>query len=357
MRTLRRYLASEIVAASALVFAALLMLFAFFDLVEQIKDLGRGSYRFRHIVVHVLLSAPNHVYELFPIAALIGTLFALAHLVANSEYMVMRVSGVSLTRVTAMLSGVGIIFAALTFLFGEFIGPPAEQLAQRLRSQAITGLVAQEFRSGLWIKDGTRFINVLEVLPDATLKGVRIYEFDTDHRLRRISFAGRGDYQSDRRWLLKEVVQTTFDDMRVGVRTIDQESWLSVLDPGLLNVLLVKPEQMSAWNLYSYAQHLKENRQKALRYEIALWSKIMYPVAVLVMMLLAVPFAHFQRRQGGVGAKIFAGIMLGLAFHFLNRLFAHLGLLNDWPAMASAILPTLIFLAIAVTMMWWQERR
>jgi lipopolysaccharide export system permease protein len=122
-------------------------------------------------------------------------------------------------------------------------------------------------------------------------------------------------------------------------------------------VLLVRPERMSAWNLYSYSQHLKENRQKALRYEIALWSKIMYPLAVLVMMLLALPFSHFQRRQGGVGAKVFAGIMLGLAFYFLNRLFAHLGLLNDWPAVLSAIVPTLIFLGVALTMMWWQERR
>jgi len=267
---------------------------------------------------------------LFPIAALIGTLFALAQLVAGSEYTVMRVSGVSLTRMVAMLGAVGMVFAALTFLFGEFIGPPAEQLAQRLRSQAITGLVAQEFRSGLWIKDGASFINVLEVLPDSTLKGVKIYEFDAEHRLRTISFAKRGDYQSDRRWLLKDVVQTTFEGNRARVKNINQGSWQSVLDPALLSVLLVKPEQMSAWNLYSYAQHLKENRQKALRYEIALWSKVMYPLAVLVMMLLALPFAYFQRRQGGVGAKIFTGIMLGLAFHFLNRLFAHLGLLNDW---------------------------
>lgn len=357
MRTLRRYLASEIIAATALVFAALLLLFAFFDLVEQIKDLGRGNYQLRQIIIHVLLSMPNHVYELFPIAALIGTLFALAQLVASSEYTVMRVSGISISRMTAMLSAVGVLFAALTFLFGEFIGPPTEQLAQRLRSQAITGLVAQEFRSGLWIKDGRSFINVLEVLPDSTLKGIRIYEFDTDHRLRRISFAQRGDYQSERRWLLKDVVQTTFDDRKAGVIKIDEASWQSVLEPRLLSVLLVKPEQMSAWNLYSYSQHLKENRQKALRYEIALWTKIMYPIAVLVMMLLALPFAHFQRRQGGVGAKIFAGIMLGLGFHFLNRLFAHLGLLNDWPALLSAMLPTLIFLSVAVGLIWWQERR
>jgi lipopolysaccharide export system permease protein len=357
MRTLRRYIAKEVIAATAFVFVALLILFAFFDLVEQIKDLGRGAYQLRHIMLHVLLSVPNHVYELFPIAALIGTLFALAQLVASSEYTVMRVSGVSIMRMGAMLGTVGLFFAVLTFLFGEFIGPPSEQFAQRLRSQAITGLVAQEFRSGLWIKDGLSFINVQEVRPDATLRGVRIYEFDPEFRLRKLSYAQRGDYQSERRWLLKDVVQTTFDERRARVGRLAEAEWQSVLEPRLLNVLLVKPEQMSAWSLYNYAQHLKENRQKALRYEIALWNKIMYPLAVLVMMLLALPFAYFQRRQGGVGAKIFAGIMLGLAFHFLNRLFGHLGLLNDWPAVVSAIVPTLIFLSVAVGMIWLQERR
>jgi lipopolysaccharide export system permease protein len=357
MKTLRRYLTTEIAAATALVFAALLMLFAFFDLVDQIKDLGRGTYRLQHIALYVLLSTPGHVYELFPIAALIGTLFALAQLVASSEYTVMRTSGVSVLRMSMTLVGVGALFAVLTFVFGEFVAPPAEQLAQRLRSQAITGLVAQEFRSGLWIKDDKNFVNVIEVTPDSKLRGVRIYEFDDQYRLRSISFARNGDYQSDRRWLLTDVVQTTFEDRRTSVRTIGEASWKSVLDPDLLNVLLVKPEQMSAWRLYSYAQHLKENRQRALRYEIALWTKLMYPLAVLVMMVLALPFAYFQRRQSGIGAKIFAGIMLGLAFHFLNRLFAHLGLLNDWPPVFSAILPTLIFLSVAVGMMWWQERR
>ena len=357
MKTLWRYLMSEIIAATLLVFVALLMLFAFFDLIDQIRDVGRGSYSFRHVMVFVLLSAPNHVYELFPIAALIGTLFALAQLVASSEYTVMRVSGVSIVRMSETLVAVGALFAVLTFLFGEFIAPHSEQWAQRLRSQAITGLVAQEFRSGLWIKDDRSFVNVLEVMPDSTLRGIRIYEFDDQYRLRSISLAKRGDYQGGRRWVLKDVVQTTFGERRTSVRTAAEESWQSVLDPDLLNVLLVQPEQMSAWSLYSYAQHLRENRQKALQYEIALWAKLMYPIAVLVMMVLALPFAYYQRRQGGVGAKIFAGIMLGLAFYFLNRLFAHLGLLNDWPPVLSAVLPTLFFLGMAVGMIWWQERR
>ena len=357
MRTLRRYLATEIVAATTLVIVALLMLFAFFDLIDQIKDIGRGAYNLRRIVFYVLLSMPDHAYALFPVAVLIGTLFALAQLVAGSEYTVMRTSGVSTTRFAATLALIGLGFALLTFAFGEFIAPPAEQLAQRLRSQAITGLVAQEFRSGLWIKDDRRFINVIEVLPDTSLKGVRIYEFDSESRLRSISFAQRGHYQSGRRWLLQDVVQTRFEDMRTSVHEFAELEWQSVLDPDLITVLLVKPEQMSAWNLYSYSQHLKENRQKALRYEIALWAKFVHPLALVVMMVLALPFANIQTRQAGVGAKIFTGIMLGLLFHFFNRLFSHLGLLNDWPPFAVAILPTAIFLSAAITMMWWQERR
>jgi lipopolysaccharide export system permease protein len=357
VRTLRRYLATEIIVATALVFAALLMLFSFFDLVEQIKDLGRGAYNMRRILIYVLLSVPDHLYQLFPVAALIGTLFALAQLVAGSEYTVMRTSGVSTARFAATLAAIGFLLASITLVIGEFVAPPSEQLAQRVRSQAITGLVAQEFRSGLWIRDERNFINVVEVLPDTSLRGVRIYEFDREFRLRSISYAQRGSFQPDRTWLLQDVVQTRFEEMKTSVHEFAETRWQSVLEPDLINLLLVKPEQMSAWRLYTYTQHLRENHQKALRYEIALWTKMTYPLAVLVMMVLALPFAHFHGRQAGVGAKIFAGIMLGIAFHFLNRLFSHLGLLNEWPPLASATMPMLTFLTIAVGMLWWQERR
>jgi lipopolysaccharide export system permease protein len=269
----------------------------------------------------------------------------------------MRTSGVSTARLAGTLAGIGLLLAAMAFVVGEFVAPPAEQLSQRIRSRAITGLIAQEFRSGLWIKDEKNFINVVEVLPDSSLRGVRIYEFDGHNRLRSISFAKSGSYQSERRWLLRDVSQTTFEDTKTVVREIGEANWTSVLDPALIYVLLARPEDMSAWSLYSFSQHLRENRQKTLRYDIALWTKLAYPLAVMVMMVLALPFAQVQGRQAGVGAKIFAGIMVGLTFHFMNRLFSHLGLLNEWPPYAAALVPTVIFLSIAVGMMWWQERR
>jgi len=357
MKVIRRYLSSEITASILLVFAALLMLFAFLDLIHELGELGKGNYRLLHIIAFVLLSLPGHVYELFPIAALIGTLFAIAQLVASSEYTVMRVSGVSVARMAFMLVQVGLLFSVLTFVIGEFVAPPAEQFAQQLRAKAITGVIAQEFRSGLWVKDDRNFVNVAQVLPDSVLVGVKIYEFDKELRLRKISLALRGEYLSNNRWRLRDVVQTNFDDGKMAVSRIAEADWQSVIDPNLLNVLLVVPEHMSAWNLFSYVQHLKENNQQASRHEIAFWNKLLYPFAVLVMMVLALPFAYTQQRAGGVGAKVFAGIMLGIGYVTLGRLFTYLGLLRDWPPFWSAALPTLLFLMLATTMMWWGERR
>ena len=357
MKVIRRYLSAEITASVLLVFAALLMLFAFLDLIHELGELGKGSYRLLQVIAFVLLSLPGHIYELFPIAALIGTLFALAQLVASSEYTVMRTSGVSVPRMAFTLAQVGLLFSVLTFVIGEFIAPPAEQFAQQLRAKAITGVIAQEFRSGLWVKDERNFVNVSQVLPDAMLLGVSIFEFDSELHLRKISLAKSGEYLLNNRWRLHDVVQTDFEEGRMQVNRLAEAEWQSVIDPDLLNVLLVVPEHMSAWNLYSYVQHLRENNQQASRHEIAFWNKLLYPFAVLVMMVLALPFAYTQQRAGGVGAKVFAGIMLGIGYVTLGRLFTYLGLLRDWPPFWSAALPTLLFLALATGMMWWGERR
>lgn len=357
MTILRQYLAREIYLSTAFVFAALLSLFAFFDLIHELGDLGKGSYRLPQILGFVALNLPGHIYELFPIAALIGTLFALAQLSANSEFTIMRVSGLSTMRFARVLLQIGMAFVLLALLFGELVTPAAERMAQQLRLQATRSVVAQEFRSGLWVKDAQSFVNVREILPDTTLLGVRIFEFDRDYHLRKVSLAERGRHEEEGRWLLENVTETRFDEDRTEVAALPSVSWKSVLNPDILSVLLVVPEQMSAWSLYQYVQHLRENRQKTTRYEIALWSKLSYPFAALVMMIFALPFAYHQSRSGGVSGKVFTGIMVGLGFNLLSRVFAHLGLLYDWPPLFSASFPALTFLAAAFGMIWWVEKR
>lgn len=357
MKLYRKYLLREVTAAILLVLVAFLALFGFFDMVNELKDVKPTGYQFGHAVAYVLLRLPGRAYELMPVAVLIGTLYALSTLARHSEVTVLRASGLSTKRLLFSLFQVAGVFAALTFLLGELVAPPAERAAKQLRMKAAGAVVAQEFRSGLWVKDEYRFINVRTVLPDARLRGVRIYEFDENARLRSVSEAEEGEYLPPASWRLTGVVQTVLDGERARIEKKHDMLWYSSLNPDILSVLLVVPERMSLLHLSAYVKHLSENRQKTERYEIALWKKLVYPLAAFVMVALALPFGYTHNRMSGVSLKIFSGVMIGVFFHMLNGLFSSLGVINNWSPFSSAIAPSALFLLAAAGMIWWVERR
>ena len=355
--TLNRYLAREVIAAVSFILLGFLGLFSFFDLLAEFRDLGRGEYHLRQVFTFVLLSAPTHAYELLPVSVLIGTLYVLAHLANNSEFTVMRGAGMSPGQAGWMLCKVGLLFAAVTFAIGEWVAPVAEEAAQQVRLRATSAAIGQNLSSGLWFRDERSFINVREAREAHRVSGVRIYEFDAGYQLQSITSAAQGEYRDQGAWQLREVVQTRFTAEGPRTTRLPQSEWRTAVTPELLNVLIVVPERMSAWSLYRYTQHLAGNRQKTERYEIALWKKLFYPIAALVMMALALPFAYMQSRAGMVGLKVFLGIMLGIFFHMLNGLFSHIGLLQNWPPFAAAALPGAAFFLAAMLMMWLVERR
>jgi lipopolysaccharide export system permease protein len=213
--------------------------------------------------------------------------------------------------------------------------------------------------------DRLRFVNVAEMRPDTTLRAVRVFEFDSQYRMVAQIEAANARFTPPSGWLLQDVEITTLTPLVVADTTATlraqrrkqaELAWASDLNPDILGVLVLVPERMSAWNLLQYVQHLRDNRQRSDRYEIALWKKVVYPLAVVVMMALALPFAYLQVRAGGIGYKVFAGIMLGVAFHFLNGLFSHLGLLNTWPAWLAAGIPSLAAMLLAIGMLAWVDR-
>lgn len=374
MKVLDKYVSSEIVSAVLFVLVAFLALFAFFDLISELPEVGRGGYRLQHAFIYVAMGLPGYVYELMPIAALIGTIYALAQLGVRSEFTIMRASGLSMRMAGAMLAKVGIVFVLITFLFGEFIAPACSQMAEKLKLQVQGAMISQEFRSGYWTKDviresgltgepiGSRFVNVREVRPDGQLRGVKLYEFDRDFHLTTVVTAAHADYEGANVWRLADVSETLFPtgtpDISTTMKTknVMTRKLVSEITPDILSVLFADPDRMSAYDLHSYINHLEENNQNTGRYEIAFWKKLFYPFAAMVMMALALPFAYLHFRAGGVSLKIFIGIMIGVSFQLINSLFSHLGLLNTWPPLATAVLPSSIFLLVAIGALLWVER-
>lgn len=358
LKLYERYLMRESFAAIFLVLAAFLALFSFFDLINEMRNIGKGGYQLAHAVIFVLLSLPGRVYELIPIAALIGSLYALSTLARHSEITVLRASGLATRQLLMTLFKVAGILAVLTLFIGEGVMPFSERAAQELRTRATSNIIAQQgFDTGLWVKDGRSFINIRTATPDARLMGVRIYKFDAANALESVTDAKEGDFMPPDRWQLTGVSSLVLQGESARVEKHESMEWQSAVNPDLLSVLMVAPERMSLYGLYNYTRHLVENKQKAERYEIAIWKKLIYPLAALVMVALALPFGYSYNRVGGVSLKIFGGVMVGILFHMLNGLFSSLGVINSWPPLASAAMPSALFLLAAMGMLWWVERR
>lgn len=354
----QRYLMREAFAAIFLVLAAFLALFSFFDLINELKSIGKGGYQFGHAMLFVILSLPGRFYELIPIAALIGTLYSLSTLARHSEITVLRASGLATRELLLTLFRVAGVLAIVTLLVGEAVMPFSERAAQELRTRAMSRVIAQQgFDSGLWIKDGRSFVNIRVATPDARLLGIRIYKFDDGGALESVTDAREGEFVPPDHWRLDGVSRMVLDGDSARVDEHENLEWRSAVNPDLIAVLMVAPERMSLYGLVKYTQHLVENRQKTERYQIAIWKKLIYPLASLVMVALALPFGYSHNRVGGVSLKIFAGVMIGILFHMLNGLFSSLGAINAWPPLASAATPSALFLVAAMGMLWWVERR
>jgi lipopolysaccharide export system permease protein len=357
MSLLFSYLARRVIGSVAVALVSLVLLFTFFDYISELGEAKDSGYTAAHALLYVCLNIPGRIHELLPIAALIGALFTLARLAANSEFTVMRASGLSAWRLLGYMGLLGLGLGAVALVFGEFVAPASERMAQQVKIRGSNRVIAQEFESGLWAKDGAKFINIRELLPDGRLGGIRVYEFDKAFMLRSVLQARSGRWLDEGYWRLEGVTDTRLIDGVVRVSALSSQTWVTAVNPSLVSALIVAPERMSLGALRTYIQYLAKNHQQTARYELALWNKLAYPLAAPIMLLLALPFAYQPPRGQGMGGRILIGILLGLGFHMLTRLFGNVGLLNDWPPLLGAFLPLLIFGVLAGVGLWFAERR
>lgn len=345
MRLITRYVLVRLTVATLYTLIALLSLYTFFDIIDQSQLVGTHHYTLRTLFICIGLLLPSHTYDLMPLAVLIGGTIAMTQLAIYSEYTAMRTSGVTLRYILSILVGFGLICAFFTLLLGEFVAPQTQQWAQRIKLNATKTMVAQTFRSGMWVKDNEHFINLREILPDNGLAGINIYTYDKQYRLILVRSAEYGEFiRSQRRWRLINVKETAFLPDQVRTQHYPTLMWQSVVEPHLLNIVLLVPEKMSALNLIEYIQHLKKNKQKTTRYKIALWGKVFYPLACVSMAFIVLAFIPHGRQNAQIGMRLFGGICVGVGFHFINRFFSYLGLLHEWPPLLTALFPTVLFL-------------
>ena len=380
MKTVRRLLYRDIVWSVVFVAIAFLSLFYFIDFVDELENVGRNGYTLGHAVVHGLLALPGHFYELFPITVLIGTIYAMARLAQSSEFTILRTAGLGPGRALRLLAIPGFAFAALTLVVGDYVVPITEREAVSLKAGAHGGL--QYGGSGAWLKERRAApageplqersvsINISATGSGLQLLGVRIFEFDTDGRLRSQIEARSGQVQNDGLWRLREVQRVDWPapaasqasgqagQVATGVQlaSLPQLDWPSSLDAGVVAAALLPVQTMSTLDLWRYTSHLADQEQAVQQHEIQFWKKALYPLACVVMVALALPFAYLHARAGGVSYKVFGGIMLGISFVLLNNASGHLGLLRHWTPWLAAAAPSGLYLLLSMGAFAWLVR-
>ena len=319
MRILDRYIGKILVRHIVVTIMVLVGLFTFVSFIDELTDLDRGGYGMLQVLQYVVLLIPKTLYEVFPMAALIGAILGLSTLARDSELIVMRASGVSIQRIVFSVVKVGCILAVVAMALGEVVSPYTETKAQQVRVNSLQADIRKE-KFGIWMRDENTYVKIGEVLPSLSLLDIKIFEFDERNFLRYLTVAEEGEYQiENQRWVLKGLKRTMIDDNSSAADQVNVAHWTTRVDPNILRVFRIEPDQLSLWQLDKYIDHLHGNKQDTSNYELVFWSKIITPFATIVMLILSVPFVFKEARSGSLGRSLFFGIMVGLGFFILNK--------------------------------------
>ncbi len=343
MRLLDRYIGKQVLASSLLVLLVLVGLFTFIDLVDDLGTVGRGTYSLGQALEYQLLRLPRRSFDLFPLAAMVGSVVGLGSLAASGELTVIRTSGVSLGRLLLAVLKAAALIMLLVLAIGELLAPMSERVAQQRRSLAITGQMALRTQNGFWIRDGLSFIQVRKLLSGDEVGDLYIYEFDKDRRLRVVTRAEQAHFK-DGKWLLEGILQSRLGDTRVEGAAITSAAWDSLFVPELVDVVTVKPESLSALGLYRYLEYLRDNGLSTERYEVAFWGKLVYPLATGVMIFLGVAMVLGQLGSATMGTRMLVGAIVGIGFHTLHQTSVQMGVVYGLSPFLCTLTPTLLFL-------------
>lgn len=345
MNILSRYIIKNILSAIILVLLTLIGVEIFLELVSELKDLGRGNYTILAVLLNVPLFLPADIYQLFPIAALIGSLIGLGKLASQNELVVMGAAGVSRLKITLAVLNCALIMLFFVTILGEVVAPKAIDTVKYRKMVALSGGQTLRTKTGIWIRQGNDFVFIKEILGNNHMSEVTRYQFDQQQRLKLASFAEHGEYQNGK-WLLQQINQTQFENDNVISQHLPRQWWRFGLDRKLLGITNLMPDQMTLTKLYAYIHYSHQNKQASGIYEFNFWKRLIQPLSTLVMIFLAVPFIFGPLRSANMGLRMVIGVIVGFCFYIMNQFLGPFSLVYQVPALVAAMLPSLIFAII-----------
>jgi len=334
---LDRYIGKSVFIAILAVLGIILGLASLFAFIDEMGDIS-DTYTVVDASSFVALTAPRRLYEMLPMAALIGCLIGLGGLASSSELTIMRAAGVSIGRIVWAVMKPMLVLMIAGLLVGEYVAPMTEDMAQANRSLAQGTGDAQSAKHGLWHRQGDEFIHINAVQPNGLLYGVTRYRFDDQHHMKTASFARQANFMTDY-WELKDVTTTVFHDGSTEVVTAPAERWDVALSPQLLSTVILPPESLSISGLWNYSHYLADQGLNNGRYWLAFWTKVLQPLVTVALVLMAISFIFGPLRSVTLGQRVFTGVLVGFTFRNAQDLLGPSSLVFGFSPLFAVLVP------------------
>ena len=300
MNRIERYLGSVVLNYSLLVMLVLMVIFSFFEFMNQLGDV-KGDYTLGLGALYTVLKIPVYGYEVFPIVLLIGTLMGLGSLANQSELTVLRVTGWSIRRILIAVLKTALLMWLVMMLVGEFVAPSSEAYAKKIKAEALNKSLSIGSGSGLWIKDEQQYIHVIRVISSEKLQGVKIYQLHNGE-LAQVIQAKTASYRNG--WMFEDVTKQTLSHNdqaeglleRFNITVTQKENELKTfaLQPEDLVNLDIESRYLSVWSLYKQIEFLHQNGLDASSYLLSFWRKLGMPLVVIAMIRVVFPLVFLS---------------------------------------------------------------
>jgi len=346
MKILDRYIAKQVLVSIFSVLGILIIVVGLLDLVDEIKKIS-DDYPISLAFLYVILNTPQNIYEILPIATLMGSLIGLSKLSSTSELNAVKSSGLSFLKITSITLKTGLLIVVITFLIGEYIAPKGQQLANNIKNLSESTRLSMKNTDGIWIKSNSSFIHIAKVYPNKIVQEVSLYRFNNKQQLMESIYAEEG-YYANGMWKMKNVTSTSFMKKDIEIETEAEATFQEFIDLDLFDIMIIKPNQMTLFQLKTYINYLKNNLMESKSYELAFWSKFSIPLSCLVMFLLTTPFVHSNIRSASFGKRIFVGILLGVTLFLFNQTLNKLSVIIDINPIVGSFLPLIILIILSL---------
>ena len=342
---LDRYIGKTIISTIGISLFLLISLSGIIRFIDQLRKI-KVDYDAFAVGIYSLLMVPKDLEVFFPMAALLGALIGLGMLASRSELIVMETAGFSRFKIALAVMKTALPLVLITMAIGEWVAPVSEQTARNMRSEKLYGssLLAQQ--GSLWAKDGNDYIYIGHVNSDSSISNIDIYSVD-NNKLLSITHADEGIF-NDNVWTLSQIEKsdlTQFD--KIQTSNILTMEWKTNITPDKLSIVAFDPDSLSASGLYKYSQYLKSSGQDTKNYDLLFWKKLIKPLSVAVMMLLALSFIFGPLRSVSMGVRVIIGISFGFIFYIADNLFAQASIVIGIYPIIGSMVTSLVFLLIS----------